>query len=180
MQAGWLPTAMNLTQQTLEEICRPRFGSFLTSLLRTRLVQVRLSVSSLFRNASLIFASVLFVCTSFPPTQQKDTTIRVSTDVTAVNARVIDKHDREVPGLARDDFSLFEDGKRQQISFFETDKSPIAISILVDSNSNMNAGDKFGTTQRILQELLSGSRPDDNVSILQFTDHIVGFRQITP
>ena len=171
---------MNLTQQTLEEICRPRFRTFLSSLLRTRLVQVRASLLSLIRNATLLLASVLFVCTSFAQTQKKDTTIRVNTDVIAVNARVTYKHDHEVPGLTADDFSLFEDGKRQQISFFETEKAPIAISILVDSSSSMSAGDKFGNTQRILQELLSGSRPNDDVSILQFTDHVVGFRQITP
>jgi VWFA-related protein len=170
---------MNLTRHIPGDICRPRFRSFLIPLLRTRLAQIRVLLLFLFRNASLIFASVLFVCTSFPQAQKKDTTIRVRTDVIAVNARVTDKHDREVPGLTADDFSLFEDGKRQQISFFETEKAPIAISILVDSSSSMNAGDKFGTAQRILQELVSGSRPEDDVSILQFTDHVVDFRQIT-
>ena len=107
---------MNLTQHFPGNICGPRFRSFLIPLLRTRLAQIRVLLLFLFRNASLIFASVLVVCTSFPQAQKKDTTIRVSTDVIAVNARVTDKHDREVPGLTAEDFSLFEDGKRQQIN----------------------------------------------------------------
>jgi Mg-chelatase subunit ChlD len=110
--------------------------------------------------------------------QNQGTTIRVNMDLVSVGARVTDKQSQDVSGLTADGFALFEDGRRQKISFLDTEKEPISLSILVDSSSSMNADDKLAAAQGMLEELISRSRLDDAVSVLQFTDHVVGFKQI--
>ncbi|HYP28973.1 MAG TPA: VWA domain-containing protein [Blastocatellia bacterium] len=45
--------------------------------------------------------------------------IRISTDLVQLDVVITDKNGRVVKGLTKDDFELFEKGKRQPISFFE-------------------------------------------------------------
>jgi VWFA-related protein len=48
-----------------------------------------------------------------------DDTIRISTELVQLDAVVLDKNGKVVRGLSRDDFQLFDAGKKQQIAFFE-------------------------------------------------------------
>jgi hypothetical protein len=132
----------------------------------------------MFRYSTSVLVSLLIVCSVRPQGQNQGTTIRVNVDLVSVSARVTDKQGRDVSGLTADGFALFEDGRRQRISFLDTEKEPISLSILVDSSSSMNADDKLGAAQGMLEELISRSRLDDAVSVLQFTDHVVGFKLI--
>ena len=134
---------------------------------------------TLLKYATSVLTSLLFICPTLPQTQSQSTTIRVNVDLASVSVRVTDKQGHDVSGLTKDDFALFEDRQRQKISFFDVEKEPIALSILVDSSSSMNADDKLGVAQGMLEELVGHSRLEDEVSVLQFTDRIVGFNQIT-
>jgi Ca-activated chloride channel family protein len=131
------------------------------------------------RFAITILASFFFLCSARSQTQNQGATIRVSVDLVSVSSRVTDKQGHDVPGLKAEDFTLFEDGRKQRISFFDTEKEPISISILLDSSSSMNAYDKLGAAQGMLEELIGRSRLEDQVSVLQFTDRVVGFKQIS-
>lgn len=135
----------------------------------------------MFGRATAILPSLVFICSALPQTQHQNQTptIRVHVDLVSVTAGVTDKQGRDVSGLTADDFSLFEDGRKQKISHFDTEKEPISLTILVDSSSSMNAEDKLGTAQAILEELVNRSRPEDELSVLQFTDHVVGIKEIT-
>jgi len=66
--------------------------------------------------------------------------IKVDVDVVNVLASVRDKHGALISSLEKPDFSIFEDGKRQEIKYFtrETDL-PLTIGLLVDvSGSQRN------------------------------------------
>jgi Ca-activated chloride channel family protein len=133
----------------------------------------------MFRYAVSVLVSLLFICSANSQTENKGATIRVNVDLISVSVRVTDKQTHDISGLTADDFDLFEDGRRQKISYFDTEKEPIALSILVDSSSSMEAGDKLDVAQGMLEELIGRSRLQDEISVLQFTDHVVGFKQIT-
>ncbi|MDQ3649973.1 MAG: VWA domain-containing protein [Acidobacteriota bacterium] len=67
------------------------------------------------------------------PLSQQDETIRVSTAEVLLDAVVKDKRGRPVPGLAADDFEIYEDGVRQQIRSLrlvkrESDTRPSAVA----------------------------------------------------
>lgn len=53
-----------------------------------------------------------------PPVQETDEIIRVSSKLVLVDALVLDKDGRQVTDLTADDFEIFQDGKRQEITNF--------------------------------------------------------------
>jgi VWFA-related protein len=70
----------------------------------------------------------------------QETTIKVDVDVVNLFASVRDKKGTYVKGLTKDDFLVFEDGKKQEIRYFsqETDL-PLTIGLLIDvSGSQAN------------------------------------------
>jgi Ca-activated chloride channel family protein len=133
----------------------------------------------MFRYAALALASLVFVYVASSQTENKPPAIRVNVDLVSVSVRVTDQQDHDIAGLTADDFALFEDGRKQKISFFDTAKEPLALSILVDSSSSMNRDEKLDVAQGLLEGLINRSRLEDEISVLQFTDHIVGFRELT-
>jgi Ca-activated chloride channel homolog len=95
---------------------------------------------------------------------------RASIDLVNVTATVTDARGQFVPDLARDDFTLYEDGVAQPISYFMRDRVPISLGIVLDASSSM-AGEKMrsaqGAINRFLSELLG---PDDEIFLYRFSD----------
>ena len=58
--------------------------------------------------------------------QQPDTSFRTEVDFVNVDVTVTDRQGRVVPDLRADEFEVFEDGKRQQVSAFSLVQVPIA------------------------------------------------------
>jgi VWFA-related protein len=68
----------------------------------------------------------------------------VRVDVVQLHVSALDKGGHFVKGLARDDFSIQEDGRRQTISGFEVaDKLPLSIGLVVDGSGSMEKGLSF-------------------------------------
>src|SRR5579871_816950 len=92
------------------------------------------------RTAALIFAPALLLG-SLPLCAQNDaSTIKVDVDVVNILFNVRDKKGGLIGNLEKGDFSIWEDGKQQEIKYFnrETDL-PLTIGLLVDvSSSQMN------------------------------------------
>src|SRR5437763_4781837 len=59
--------------------------------------------------------------TALPQTPRPgdDQPVRISTELVQIDVVVTDKQGRVVKGLSKDDFELYENGKRQLVSFFE-------------------------------------------------------------
>ncbi|HWX41024.1 MAG TPA: VWA domain-containing protein [Blastocatellia bacterium] len=73
----------------------------------------------------LVIAGSLLLLTGAVWGQEKQTkpveseTIKISTELVQLDAVVVDKDGNIVRGLSKDDFELYESGKKQHISFFE-------------------------------------------------------------
>lgn len=65
-----------------------------------------------------VFSKAIF-SQAGPQKPDDEQPIRISTELVQVDAVVTDKMGKVVKGLTKDDFELFEKGKKQQISFFE-------------------------------------------------------------
>src|SRR5271157_1208195 len=99
-------------------------------------------------------------------------------NVLSLAVRVTDRQDNEIHGLTANQFSLYEDGIRQKISFFEAEEEPVSLGILLDVSGSMAATGKLDLAKDALPRLISTLRPEDEMFYLRFhreVDKIVGF-----
>ena len=69
--------------------------------------------------------------------QEKPQVFRAGVEMVSLNVTVTDSAGRYVTDLDEDDFSVFEDGAKQELSFFNKTNLPIALSLLIDSSASM-------------------------------------------
>ena len=62
---------------------------------------------------------------------------RAGVELVSLNVTVTDSQGRYVTDLNESDFSVFEDGAKQELSFFNRTNLPIALSLLIDSSASM-------------------------------------------
>ena len=85
-----------------------------------------------------------------------------------VTATVADESGRFVPSLTKDDFEIFENGRRQEISHFSNERTPVSLGILLDVSGSMTP-DKMAAARsaidRFIYDLLDR---DDELFFMEF------------
>ena len=99
---------------------------------------------------------------------------RAGIDIVSLNVTVADGASRYVTDLDEADFQVFEDGVRQEISFFSRQQQPIALSLLLDSSASME--EKLPTLQAAAGNFVRRLRPNDIAQVIDF-DNRVDVRQ---
>jgi VWFA-related protein len=93
---------------------------------------------------------------------------RTGVELINVNATVTDQSGRFVPGLAREDFRVFDDETPQTVTHFSAERVPVSLGIVLDTSGSMD-GEKIVAARealtRFLSELLD---PDDEVFLFRF------------
>jgi Ca-activated chloride channel family protein len=103
---------------------------------------------------------------------KKDDGFRFKSGVELVNvtATVTDRSGRFVPGLRQEDFTIYEDNVRQDISHFSNERVPVSLGIVLDTSGSM-AGEKIDNAlsaiDRFLTSLLD---PTDEIFIYRFSN----------
>jgi VWFA-related protein len=98
---------------------------------------------------------------------------RGGVEMVSIAATVSDENGRFVPGLQRDDFAVYEDDQPQAISYFNTDRLPVSLGIVLDTSGSM-AGERIADARAALDRFafdLLDSR--DEVFLSRFSDHPV-------
>jgi Ca-activated chloride channel homolog len=98
--------------------------------------------------------------------QEDDEIIRIDSSLVVLNATITDSQGKPILGLKTDQFQIFEDGKPQEISLFETQATPFAAVILIDTSGSMEQRVSMARSAAI--RFLDGLRVDDMVSIYNF------------
>ena len=99
---------------------------------------------------------------------------RSTIDVVSLNVTVIDGANRYLTDLEQSDFSVFEDGVKQDLVFFTRRPQPIALSLLLDSSASME--NKLETLQVAATNFVHRLRPNDLAQVIDF-DSRVSIRQ---
>ena len=89
-------------------------------------------------------------------------------DEVMLHASVIDDHQHIVTNLDRSAFSVFEDGKPQQIISFHHVDIPVAMGIVIDNSGSMR--EKRNKVNQAALNLVRPSNPKDEVFIVNFND----------
>ena len=122
---------------------------------------------------TLSMLAVIFVAVprSQAPTAGIDTpSFRAGVDLVSMNVTVTDRDGRFMTDLVQEDFSVFESGVLQEISFFAKSELPIALSMLLDSSASMQ--DKMGTLQTAAGEFVRRLQPSDLAQVLDFDSRV--------
>jgi VWFA-related protein len=103
---------------------------------------------------------------------KKDDAFRFKSGVELINvtATVTDKSGRFVPGMRQEDFTIYEENVRQDISHFSNERVPVSLGIVLDTSGSM-AGEKMDNAlaaiDRFLTTLLD---PTDEIFIYRFSN----------
>lgn len=92
--------------------------------------------------------------------------VRVETQMVSVPAIVTNKSGRPVPGLRNENFLLFENGQRQQITNFATTEAPFEIALLLDTSGSTRAD--VALIRQAASAFLDALRAGDRVAIIGF------------
>jgi Ca-activated chloride channel family protein len=83
---------------------------------------------------------------------------------------VSDREGRRIPGIKKEEFSVFKGGKEQPIESFDTEREPVSIALLLDTS---------GSTQEVLKKIKDGAKdfidllnPGDQCLIATFDSKI--------
>lgn len=99
----------------------------------------------------------------------KTEVVKVDVDLVTFDALVLQKDTARVMGdLKKDDFTLFEDGVKQQVTHFSQDSLPLSVLLLIDRGGCL---DPFGTHVReAALDAISRLKPADEVAVMTYHD----------
>ncbi len=99
-----------------------------------------------------------------------DDEIKIDSSIVVLNATITDKTGSAAKNLSRDQFEVYEDGEKQEIAFFQTQETPFAAVILIDTSGSMEARVSLARAATI--KFLSGLRAEDQTSIYNFDTNV--------
>ncbi len=101
--------------------------------------------------------------------QEADVPYRIAADVDLVVLEVA-VFDRRgfTRGLGKENFELYENGRRQPITLFRQEDAPVSVGLLVDSSTSMRS--KREETAAAALAFVAESHPDDEVFLVHFND----------
>lgn len=109
---------------------------------------------------------LLLLLGSFGVHAQVDDPIKIDSAIVRVNIGVVDQRGRPITSLEKANFSVFEDGVKQEVSRFEYTTAPFSVVMMLDMS---------GSTKSFRQNIqLSAARfldalgPDDRVAVVEF------------
>jgi VWFA-related protein len=95
---------------------------------------------------------------------------RGGTNTVSIYATVLDQDGRLVPDLSRDDFDVYDNGVRQDLSLFANDLQPITIVVMLDRSGSMRP--HFTRVREAAEVFVGDLLPDDRAKVGSFSDRI--------
>ena len=99
-------------------------------------------------------------------------TLTLASRLVTVAVNAVDAGGSPVGGLAQGDFKLFEDGKPQEIKFFDKEAaSPLSIVLAIDGSESLLRNERLEmqAARKFVNTLL---RPQDELDVMEFSDTV--------
>jgi VWFA-related protein len=97
---------------------------------------------------------------------------RITTDVNQVvlPVTVTDRKGRYGAGLEKDSFTVYENGRPQEIRFFSNKDVPVTVGLVIDNSSSMRP--RRSSTNLAAIHFARLSNPEDQVFVVNFSDRV--------
>jgi Ca-activated chloride channel family protein len=100
----------------------------------------------------------------------EDEPVTVDSSIVRLNVGVADRKGRPITDLTRDNFTIFEDGVKQNIQRFEPVAAPFSVVMILDMS-----GSTLGFRETIRQSafrFIDALAPEDRVAVIEFYDKV--------
>ncbi|MFN0164928.1 MAG: VWA domain-containing protein [Bryobacteraceae bacterium] len=101
---------------------------------------------------------------------EQDSTFRSEVVLVLLDVSVKGDQGRFVPGLRKENFSVFEDGQPQNITIFDPEDRPVTVGILLDESRSMTP--KRQEVVAAARTLIEESNRMDEIFILHFNERV--------
>jgi len=122
----------------------------------------------------LVFASMVFSASAQltePGAAPKDDfRIRLNVDTVELDVTVTDNRGRPVDGLTRENFQVYENGRRQAIRYFSREDVPVTAGLVIDSSRSMRS--KRMEVVTAVTAFAMASHPSDELFVTLFNEDV--------
>lgn len=93
-----------------------------------------------------------------------------SSELVVLPVVVTERSGQYVPQLTRDDFTVYDNGRRMPLEFFSSEDTPVTVGLVIDSSSSMRL--KLGQVVAAAMAFARSSNPEDEIFALYFNDAV--------
>lgn len=97
--------------------------------------------------------------------------ISVDTNLVSVPVRVLDRKNRFIGGLSKENFSIFEDGLEQELAYFTNEAQPFTVALVLDMSYSTTF--KIEEIQSAAMAFVAQLRPEDQVTVISFAEEVI-------
>ena len=101
---------------------------------------------------------------------QQEPTFKATTQIVSVPATVLDAQGRLVPNLDQDQFTILDNGKPQDIIFFQNETQPFTVVVMLDYSASMTSS--LDLLRAAAEQFLLRLLPQDKGQVGAFSDKI--------
>jgi len=83
-----------------------------------------------------------------------------------LDVAVLERNGHPVRNLTKEEFTVYEDGVKQQLDSFETKDAPLSLGLVIDASGSMR--DKLGAVQNAVFRAITRLRQEDEAFLAQF------------
>jgi Ca-activated chloride channel family protein len=96
--------------------------------------------------------------------------ISIDVDHVVLHVTVQDGHGGFIAGLESQDFSVYENGRPQEIRFFHREDVPVTVGMVVDNSGSMRT--KRSSVIEAARSFAGSSNPDDEMFLVDFNERV--------
>src|SRR5438093_12606733 len=94
--------------------------------------------------------------------------LKFNAELVTLNVRVIDRNNRPINNISKDEFTILEDGVRQPIFSFTQEEVPIVYGLAVDTSQSLRT--QFTEVLDAAKTIVNSNKPGDETFLEQFVD----------
>ncbi|NOT48236.1 MAG: VWA domain-containing protein [Acidobacteria bacterium] len=96
--------------------------------------------------------------------------ISIDTKLVSIPVRILDRKNRFIGGLSKENFSIYEDNIEQDLAYFTNEAQPFTVALVLDMS--YSATFKIEDIQSAAMAFVAQLRPEDQVMVISFDEQV--------